>query len=927
MTTSLPLMAPEPPREVVDHAFARAVEHFLGVVSDALALVDRDGRVVRANLAYRRLTGPAGGAHDASIISFLEPDQVEACREALHSLNESVLTRSLQLRFRIGQELRLVDAELAWLGPSDLVSFVGRDVTRAGMLERERLETAIVREAAEQVGDIGHWRVGRDFKLRCSAGASRILGLDPAAPAPLLTDLVELVLPAERGAVVAAASEAIDRHKPVNQTFRIRRSDGATRLIQVAGAPSLDQRGHVEAMHGVLIDKSDGHAALQAAMSADSVVRRFVHAAPMAVCMYDREMRVLMASQSWLSERRLREEDALGRSMYDLMPGIPDRWRRIHRQVLRGEALSHERDPFERRSGRQGWLKWSAAPWRDGDGNVGGLVIMHEDVTDFVRAQHEVETSKERMALGMSITRMMIWELDFEMRETFIEGDWKHFFAHRPTFDSLAGNDSWIHSADREMLANKWRTHLAGGAPYTAEYRVTLPDGREIWHSATVQIFRTVTGSPARAFAVTQDVTVRKTIELKAIDAEQRALLAAAARADLLADMSHEIRTPLTGVLAVSDILQRTRLDERQSEMVKLISTSGRTLLRVMDDLVEFSRLSRDDIQLEVRPFELEEMLRNTCEAGRGRAHAKGLRFETFISATCDGVFRGDPVRIGQVLGALLNNAVRTTDAGHVSVSAAIETTPDGLTQLRLSVTDTGAGFAPAVIERIFDQADLPDAARSGRLRGLGVGLSMVKRLVDVMNGQIMVRTAEGEGSTFEVTCPVSHDRIAAIGGISPPAARDPDAAAAVGNLRLLVAEDNPMNRRVIELLLAKSGLKITFAENGREALEKFSDGRFDVVLMDLQMPIMDGLTAIQAIRDWERRNSRVPTPILAVSANAADEHVIEARNAGADDHVAKPIVRETLFDAITRHAKPAHDIDAMLDQGEIDLDRFDIAV
>ncbi len=202
----------------------------------------------------------------------------------------------------------------------------------------------------------------------------------------------------------------------------------------------------------------------------------------------------------------------------------------------------------------------------------------------------------------------------------------------------------------------------------------TFVDGREIWHAASIRILKTVKGSPARAFAVIQDITARKHIELKAMDAEQRALVAAAAaKFDFLSNMSHEIRTPLNGVLAVSEVLQRTQLDERQAEMVRLISTSGRTLLRVMDDLVEFSRIEGDDIQFDVRPFELEEALRNTCEAARTRAEAKGLRFETFVSANCDGVFRGDPVRIGQVLGNLLNNAVKFTEQGYISVSAGVE--------------------------------------------------------------------------------------------------------------------------------------------------------------------------------------------------------------------------------------------------------------
>ena len=923
----LPLGSASSP-EVIEQSFAAATEHFLNSVSEAFALIDQDGRVIRANIAYRRLTGPAGGAHDASIISYLDAERREPVREALRTLSEKTPARSLQMRFKIGHEFKLIDADLSWLGPAGLISFVGRDVTRQDTLERERLETATARDAVEQVGGIGHWRAGRDFKLQCSPGASRILGLDPAAPPLVLTDFAEMIVAEERQSVVAAAREAFEKRKPVRHTFRMRRADGTTRMIQVAGSPSIDARGHVEAMHGVVVDKSDSHAALQAAMNADSTVRRFVQAAPMAVAMYDKEMRVMMASESWLAERKLKQEDALGRSIYDLMPWTPEKWRTVHRQVLRGETMTCDRDRFDRRNGKAGWLKWSAAPWRDGEGGIGGIVMMHEDVTAIVEAQHEVESSKERMSFGMSITQMMIWELDFEMRETYLEGDWKHFFPQKPTFDSLTGGDSRIHPSDREMLGNKWRAHLAGGPPYTAEYRVSFIDGREVWHAASIRILKTVKGSPARAFAVIQDITARKNIELKAMEAEQRALVAAAAKSDFLSNMSHEIRTPLNGVLAVSEVLARTHLDERQSEMVRLISTSGRTLLRVMDDLVEFSRLEGDEIQFEVRPFELEEALRNTCEAARTRAEAKGLRFDTFISASCDGVFRGDPVRIGQVLGNLLNNAVKFTEEGHINVSATVEEGAEGKTQLRLSVTDTGVGFPPELADRIFERFEQADISTSRKYGGLGLGLSIVKRLVELMNGQVSARSKEGEGSTFEVICPISRDRIAALGALTAVAAEDFEAETQIENLRLLVAEDNPMNRRVVELLLAQSGLQITFAENGKEAVEKFSTNRFELVLMDLQMPIMGGLAAMRAIRTWEREHGRPPTPMLAVSANATDEHVMEAKEAGADDHVAKPIVRETLFEAIARYAKPmGADGRTTLDDSEFDLDEFDIAV
>jgi PAS domain S-box-containing protein len=929
MSSALFPMGSASPNEVIERCFASATEHFLNAATESFALIDQDGRVIRANIAYRRLTGPAGGAHDASILSYVEADGREAVREMLRNLNEKTPACTTQIRLRIGHEMRLIDADLTWLDSSGFISFVGRDVTKQNLLARERGETAASRDAVEQVGDIGHWRTGRDLELHCTSGAARILGLDPAAPPLLFSDLAEMILPEDRATAVAAAREAFDKRRPVKHTFHIRRADGTTRMIRIAGAPSIDARGQVESMNGVIVDKTDGHVALQAALNADSTVRRFMQAAPMPICMCDKEMRVMMASASWIAEQKLTEEEILGRNVYDILTWLPEKWRAINRQVMRGESVSHDRDPYVGANGRERWLKWSSVPWYDGDGEIGGIISVHEDVTKLVRAQHEIESSKERLSFGMAITQMMIWEIDFEKRETNFEGEWKHYFPQRPTFDTLTGGDACIHPADRDLVSNRWRAHLAGGAPYTVEYRVQFGDGREMWHAASIRILKTIKGSPARAFAVIQDITARKLIELKAIEAEQRALVAAAAKSDFLSNMSHEIRTPLNGVLAVSEVLARTPLDDRQGEMVRLISTSGRALLRVMDELVEFSRLDGDDIQFDIRPFELEQMLRNTCEAARTRAKAKGLRFETFVSASCDGVFRGDPVRIGQVLGSLLNNAVKFTEQGKISVSAYLEDLPDGATQLRLSVADSGVGFAPELAERIFERFEQADISTSRRFGGLGLGLSIVKRLVELMNGKVTAQSRENEGSTFEVVLPIFRDRIAALGAMTAVAVEDFDAETNLDNLRLLVAEDNPMNRRVVELLLAQSGLYITFAENGREAVEKFLAGKFDLVLMDLQMPIMGGLAAMRAIRAWEKAQARIPTPMLAVSANATDEHVAEAKEAGADDHVAKPIVREILFEAIARHACSARrpESSSEPDDGDFDLDAFGIAV
>jgi PAS domain S-box-containing protein len=901
------------------------MDHLMTAASEAFALIDIDGRVMRANLAYRRLTGPASGAHDASIVSFLEPERQEMGRDLLRGICAETPVRQAQLRFKIGRDFRRIDAAFTWLGPDGLIAFIGKDVTEVDHAQREKVRRDADRDALEAVAPVGHWSLTPDRRLVSSPGTARILGIDPDAPPLTSSDIRGMILERDRATIAEAAKAAMDRRKPMNVTISIRRADGEIRHIQVTGGAFSEREGATESFHGVIIDKTDQLATLRAAMAEDKLLFQTVSASPTGLAMLDREMRILVASASFLAAHNVREEEALGHCLYDIAPHLPDRWRHAYRQALRGEFVRNDCDKVELGNGKRIWVRWTCYPWRDANDEIGGVLISREDITASVEERLAIESSKERMEFGLSMSLAMVIELDFENRAIHSEGAWQELFPQKPTFDAITGVAPWIHHADRERMAEHWRAHLAGGAPYTVEYRVNLSDDRQIWHLASIRILKTVKGSPSRAFAVVQDITERKRIEEQALRAEQKAIAAGVAKSDFLSNMSHEIRTPLNGVLAVSEMLGRTSLDHKQQEMVRLIGSSGTTLLRVMDDLVEFSRLEADQIAFDVRPFELETTLRQACDAAKSRVEAKGLAFESFISASLDGVFRGDPLRISQVLGNLLNNAVKFTHEGKISVHATAEES-DGRTLMRMTVTDTGIGFSEEVGARIFDRFEQGDGSNSRKYGGLGIGLSIVKRIVDMMGGTVTARSVEGEGSVFEVVLPLSRDRISALGSFSAVAIEDFEAETKVENIRLLVAEDNPMNRRVVELLLAQSDVQIQFAENGQEAVENFRKGSFDLVLMDLQMPIMGGLAATRAIREWERAGNRAATPILALSANATDDHVREAIEAGADGHVAKPIVREVLFEAITRHATPGGGSKAS-DDFEFDLDDLDVAV
>jgi signal transduction histidine kinase/ActR/RegA family two-component response regulator len=376
------------------------------------------------------------------------------------------------------------------------------------------------------------------------------------------------------------------------------------------------------------------------------------------------------------------------------------------------------------------------------------------------------------------------------------------------------------------------------------------------------------------------------------VEARDAADAANVAKSRFLANMSHEIRTPLNGVLAMAEVMARDDLASAQRERLAVVRQSGEQLLSVLNDVLDLSKIEAGKLELESQDFDLDRIAQSVGEGFAAVAEGKHLAFSVEVAEEARGMWRGDGDRLRQIVSNLVSNALKFTPTGQVT--ARFELADAG--GVRLSVTDTGIGIPADKIASLFEKFTQADSSTTRRYGGTGLGLAICRELAQLMNGSISVVSKEGEGSTFFAELPLERS----LASVATPA---PEAVVEMQPrcIRLLAAEDNPVNQKVLQAIVEPMDVELEIVGDGRSAVEAWRTGEFDVILMDIQMPIMDGIAATRAIRAAETEAPRQRTPILALTANALVHQIEEYLAAGMDGHIAKPIEIAKLYEAVNR--------------------------
>ncbi len=444
-------------------------------------------------------------------------------------------------------------------------------------------------------------------------------------------------------------------------------------------------------------------------------------------------------------------------------------------------------------------------------------------------------------------------------------------------FPSEEAKRSW--DEDQEVILTK-QVKVEQGALVT-----TRDLGERYWTTRKTVTFEE--GEPAYIVTVSEDVTEQHQLNVALRAALDAAEASGRAKSAFLANMSHELRTPLNGIVAASDILTR-KCDRRdQLELLDIIRSSGETLTALLADLLDTAKIEAGELKIENEAFNLRESATFNLEKFKLQNTNPDVTYELFFEDSIGGFYRGDELRIRQILSNFLSNAAKFTSAGKIVLS--VERTSSGL--IRFSVSDTGIGFAPENKDRLFNRFQQADETITRKFGGTGLGLSICRDLVDVMGGTLDCESQPGQGSTFWFELPLESASAPRDTNSTATALESPDRP-----LRVLIADDHPTNRKVAELML--SGVAdVVCVVDGQEAVDAAFASHFDIILMDMQMPVMDGLAAVQMIRASSTTCRDVP--IVMMTANAMREHVEASKSAGADIHLAKPITAETLFAAM----------------------------
>jgi PAS domain S-box-containing protein len=608
-----------------------------------------------------------------------------------------------------------------------------------------------------------------------------------------------------------------------------------------------------------------------------------------------------------------REEEFLALTFQDIThPDDLEDDLKLARQLVEGQIDSYQIEKrYIHRDGRTVWILLVGSLVRDLAGRPVNFIAQVRDVTARKAAEQALQESEARYRMLLGTANEGVWTIDAQGRTDYVNRRMADLLGYEP--EDMVGRPLFdFMDAAARRDAELYEARRRSGIREVHEFRFQRSDGEDLWALLATTPIPAADGGYSGALAMVTDITDRKRAETALLRAKVVAEQATRAKSEFLANMSHEIRTPMNGIIGMTELLLDSGLTQEQREYLDMVLNSAESLLQIIDDILDFTRVEAGKLELDSQPFRIGESLSQPLKILDVRAAQKGLACTFRVLPDVPAEAIGDVGRIRQVLVNLVGNAIKFTEAGGVAVEVALaRPVTENEVELHFSVRDTGIGIAVERQSDIFEPFAQGDPSTTRRFGGTGLGLAISGQLVQLMGGRIWIDSAPGQGTTVHFTT-----RLGAVtdapqlapapaGQRSPPSGASqeaetpqPSPAPASNGLRILLAEDNPVNQRLTFELLARRGHDVTVAENGRLALEALERESFDLVLLDVQMPEMGGLEVVARIREREA-GKRTHLPVIALTAHALPRDRERCLAAGMDGYLAKPVRPAELYAAI----------------------------
>lgn len=645
-------------------------------------------------------------------------------------------------------------------------------------------------------------------------------------------------------------------------------------------------------------------------------VCNLVHALPGAVAVFDRNMCYVAHNQTWTDSYGLADHlPVIGLCHYDLYPNTPTRWRQAYTRAIEdGISSGSDHDSFLDPNGYLFHLKWNVSPLRDERQRIIGVVIATRVINEEVATLERERFDRQRLQYALEGAQDGLWDWNAATNDVFFSRRWFEMlgYSHDELPQTFTTFVDLIHPDERRQMQDDVAACIEGrSSTLRMQFRMRHKDASYRWILSRGRVVDwDAEGRPRRLVGMHTDITATKELEARLMAASEAANQSSQAKSEFLANMSHEVRTPLNGILGMAGLLGRTALNSEQREYLSKINTSSRALLEIVNDILDISRLEAGRVELEAENFNLAEVIESVSSLLYPLVVEKKLHLHSNHLNQRNVWLVGDAGRLRQILFNLVGNAIKFTDKGSVRIDFQVESSEGGTSLVRCKVTDTGVGISPADQKVLFDRFSQVDGTLTRRHQGTGLGLAITKQLVEMMDGNIGVVSRQGEGSCFYFNVHVARGVPRVADELDDALRNLPDQ----GPLHILVAEDNPINQLLVQKLLQEEGHTVDVVSNGEEAVHAVQQIFYDIVLMDVQMPVMDGVEAASHIRLLPDELGSVP--IIAFTANAMQGQREEYLAAGLDDYVSKPVEPVRLFAAI-RRCMSKQDRDVAKEQSE----------